>query len=470
MISKHMRMLLAASLVAAAAACSKETTAESDVGEDAESDYVQMGSDLTPPPCNPGTPGNTEICSWTGAAPQVGGVGVRIALGPNVRREAAQVLLPPAAASLGMVPDKLSVKLRRLTQVESGKFNFVVEIRKVTTTGGVDTLDPRIGAGSLTLLKKSMDVSAISESDSDYLFDFDNNEVDLRNGKFAFVMRIEPTDTNAAPVLSNIVIGAAVHGDNTYLAGAPQTRKIRRNSTGVFPTDVPFRPGTRDVAFGFIVGEPGGGLYLTVPAKVPAAGSDKVSPIVQPKIQFGATVKDSDVIEGMVESQVSTSGTKTTVTKPKNFQFSGLPADTLVTLEYDTATKEAVFKFDKMIPYTTDVVVTVAGGMGGIKSITGKKLQPRKADGSEPALGENFVDHVWPFKVRPQDELNPWQGTMSSGAGWAQGTGSVNGASVTYKLFSVTGEPAPVGYAEAANGSMKLNAGFIGSTTRPSNP
>lgn len=120
------------------------------------------------------------------------------------------------------------------------------------------------------------------------------------------------------------------------------------------------------------------------------------------------------------------------------------------TVEYIDATRTATFTPAQQLAYRDDAgagsyTVVVKGGAGGVRSLKGRSLQVRSGSGS---------DETWQFSTRREGEGNPWTGDISAAAGISTGG--------QYKLFSVTGQPTPVG--EAQGGQFKVQSGFIYAT------
>jgi hypothetical protein len=124
---------------------------------------------------------------------------------------------------------------------------------------------------------------------------------------------------------------------------------------------------------------------------------------------------------------------------------------------YDAGTFTATFTPDEQLPYGTPQTCVVVGGANGVHSKkTGKELSTHLRPGGGTA---DPTQDSWTFTTRCEGCGNPWSGEISAAAGISKGSG--------YKLFSVTGQPMPVGEAFAgtpANHTYKLQSGFLYAT------
>jgi hypothetical protein len=118
--------------------------------------------------------------------------------------------------------------------------------------------------------------------------------------------------------------------------------------------------------------------------------------------------------------------------------------------KYESSPDNKTFTFipDEQLAYSTQYTVQVTVG-----ALSAKRAKPLK-----PTLGPNGqIDpnkDTFTFTTRCEGCGNPWLGDISAAAGISSGG--------TYKLFSVTGQPTPVG--EATNEQYKLQSGFIYAT------
>jgi len=133
-----------------------------------------------------------------------------------------------------------------------------------------------------------------------------------------------------------------------------------------------------------------------------------------------------------------------TVTKD-TFGITGITG----TISHEADNKTFRFKPDQQLVYGTQYTCFVTTGVQSAKSH--KALKPTIAPGNgTPAADRDS----WTFTTRCEGCGNPWLGDISAAAGISSGG--------SYKLFSVTGQPTPVG--EATNEQYKLQSGFIYAT------
>jgi hypothetical protein len=112
-------------------------------------------------------------------------------------------------------------------------------------------------------------------------------------------------------------------------------------------------------------------------------------------------------------------------------------------------TQSFIYKPAAQLAYSQAYTCTVKATVK--TKLTGKFLKPTLGlNGGAPAQDKD----QWQFTTRCEGCGNPWLGDISAAAGISQGG--------TYKLFSVTGQPTPVG--EATNSDYKLQSGFIYAT------
>lgn len=124
-------------------------------------------------------------------------------------------------------------------------------------------------------------------------------------------------------------------------------------------------------------------------------------------------------------------------------------------VEYFANTNTAVFTPTQQLAYGQTYTCIVKGGESGVRGKSGKALKLE--------AGANQAQYQWTFTTRREGEGNPWVGDISAAAGISEGGG--------YKLFSVTGQPTPVGEAYAGtkeNHTYKLQSGFIYAAQPPS--
>ena len=116
---------------------------------------------------------------------------------------------------------------------------------------------------------------------------------------------------------------------------------------------------------------------------------------------------------------------------------------------YDPLTRTAVFTPAAPLDFNTTYSCVVANGIVGAHS-DHKPLQITLGSPPDPTRNK------WVFTTRGADEANPWIGGDSAAAGLSTGGG--------YKLFTVTGQPMPIGQAALGRGPTTkntLNAGFV---------
>lgn len=159
---------------------------------------------------------------------------------------------------------------------------------------------------------------------------------------------------------------------------------------------------------------------------------------------YSPNSNDASVLSQMVV-QFTRAVDPSTVTKT-SFGITGITG----TITPDADGKTFRFKPDQQLSYsntyscfvTTDIKSAKAKkGLRATVAPTGGTVDPNK--------------DAWSFQTRCEGCGNPWLGDISAAAGISSGG--------QYKLFSVTGQPTPVG--EATNDQYKIQSGFIYATT-----
>lgn len=194
----------------------------------------------------------------------------------------------------------------------------------------------------------------------------------------------------------------------------------------------------------------------------PGKNIASTSLVYDPRLESAPTVASY----GPVGDRISVL-TKMTVTFSREMNPATITADTVYidgvdsVVTYDAATNTATVTPKEQLAYGQTFTCVVVGGESGVTTqATGKTLQTTlKPGGGTP---DPLMDQ-WQFTTRREGEGNPWVGDISAAAGLSTGG--------SYKLFSVTGQPTPVGTAYAGtpeNHTYKLQAGFIYATQPPS--
>ena len=195
-----------------------------------------------------------------------------------------------------------------------------------------------------------------------------------------------------------------------------------------------------------------------------AAGKNTASATLSydPRLEPAPTVRSY----GPVGDRISVLA-KMAVTFSRDMDPSTITKDTVFIqgvdgeVDYNVSTRTATVTPKEQLGYGETFTCIVKGGQGGVTSkATGKALKTTlKPGGGTPDPDQD----AWTFTTRQEGEGNPWVGDISAAAGIATGG--------NYKLFSVTGQPTPVGEAIAGspeNPTYKLQAGFIYATQPPS--
>lgn len=123
------------------------------------------------------------------------------------------------------------------------------------------------------------------------------------------------------------------------------------------------------------------------------------------------------------------------------------------------ACRTVVFTPTSYLEFDRTYTVRVKGGENGVRSFLQNKtlrttLTPRGV--VDP------TEDVWEFRTRRRGENDPWVGSVSSTGGFSQSSCASGDTNCKrYKLFSITGQPAPVGVAVTDDGSFRMQSGFV---------
>jgi hypothetical protein len=127
-------------------------------------------------------------------------------------------------------------------------------------------------------------------------------------------------------------------------------------------------------------------------------------------------------------------------------------------VHYQSTSRTATFVPQTQLAYSTEYTAFVRGGDEGVRSLrTSKALKPTLA---RPGDLVDPLRDVWVFTTRHEGEGQAWVGDVAAAAGFSE--------SGRYKLFSVTGQPRPVGTATGTTASGEktwtLQSGFAPAT------
>jgi hypothetical protein len=195
--------------------------------------------------------------------------------------------------------------------------------------------------------------------------------------------------------------------------------------------------------------------YAKLPAE--ASASIKYDPDLEPQ----PTIKTPSPLGGDAHSNGVSVLAKMTVVFTRAINPDTVTKDSFSISEvtgqitHEADNKTFYFKPDQQLQYAKQYTCKVTTAVKS--AFRGKALKTTIAPNNgtpDPAFDE------WTFTTRCEGCGNPWLGDISAAAGISSGG--------SYKLFSVTGQPTPVG--EASNDQYKLQSGFIYATAPTTTP